>query len=75
MFQNEILQETELDDDDDYYYYYDNKEHSYRRLKFGNVKGETEGTAEAAQDQAVSTDDFKNRIWKEETDSKWRLFK
>jgi hypothetical protein len=39
------------------------------------VNEETESTAEASQDHAVSTDGFKNRIWKEETDSKWRLCK
>ena len=77
VFQNGMLQKRELDDD------YDDgggggdgvKERSYRRLKFGYVKGETESTAEAAQDQAFSTDGFKNRIWKEETDIKWRLCK
>jgi len=36
VFQNGMLQERELDDDDD-----GDKEHSYRRLKFGDVKGET----------------------------------
>lgn len=70
VFQNGMLQETELDDDGD-----GDKKHSYRRLRFGDVKRETESTAEATQDQAVSTDGFKNRIWNEETDSKWRLCK
>jgi hypothetical protein len=31
------------------------KEQSYRWLKFGDIKGETESTIVAAQDQAVST--------------------
>jgi hypothetical protein len=31
------------------------KEQSYRWLKFGDIKGETESTGVAAQDQAVST--------------------
>ena len=30
-------------------------EQSYRWLKFGDIKGETESTIVAAQDQAVST--------------------
>jgi hypothetical protein len=47
----------------------DNEE-SYRWLKFGNIKGETESTILAAQDQAVSTNYFKNKILKEEVDSK-----
>jgi hypothetical protein len=48
-------------------------EQSYRWLKFGNIKGETESTIVAAQDQAVSTNYFKNKILKEEVDSKCRL--
>jgi hypothetical protein len=35
-------------------------------VKIGNIKGETEGTIVTAQDQAVSTKYFKNKIWKEE---------
>jgi hypothetical protein len=31
------------------------KEQSYRRLKFGDIKGETESVIMAAQDQAIST--------------------
>jgi hypothetical protein len=31
------------------------REQSYRWLKFGNIKGETESTVVAAQDQAIST--------------------
>jgi hypothetical protein len=49
-------------------------EQSYRRLKFGNIKGETESTIVAAQDQAVSTNYFKNKILKE-VDSKCQLCK
>lgn len=48
-------------------------EQSYRWLKFGNIKGETESTIVAAQDQAISTNYFKNKILKEEVDSKCRL--
>jgi hypothetical protein len=47
-------------------------EQSYRWLKFGDVKGETESTKVAAQDQTIST---KNNILKEEIDSKCRLCK
>ena len=38
-------------------------------------KGETESTIVAAQDQVISTNYFKNRILKEETESKCRLCK
>jgi hypothetical protein len=34
------------------------KEQSYRWLKFGDVKGETESTIVAAQDQAISSNYF-----------------
>jgi hypothetical protein len=51
----------------------DNEE-SYRWLKCGNIKGETESTTVAAQDQAISTNHVKNKILKE-VDSKWRLCK
>jgi hypothetical protein len=50
-------------------------EPSYRWLKFGNLKGETESTIVAAQDQEISTNCFKNKILKEEVDSKFRLCK
>jgi hypothetical protein len=50
-------------------------EHSYRWLKSGNIEGETESTIVAAQDQAVSTNYFKNKSWKEEIESKCRLCK
>jgi len=39
-------------------------EHSYRWLKYGDIKGETESTIVAAQDQAISTNYFKNKILK-----------
>jgi len=42
----------------------DNKQ-SYRWLKSGNIKGETESTEVAAQNQAISTNYFKNKILKE----------
>jgi hypothetical protein len=41
------------------------KEQSYRWLKFGDIKVETESTIVAAQDQAISTNYFKRRILKE----------
>ena len=50
-------------------------EQSYRWLKTGNIKEETESTIMAAQDQAISTNYFKNKILKEETESKCRLCK
>jgi len=50
-------------------------EQSYRSLKSGDIKGETESTIVAAQDQVISTNYFKNKILKEETESKCRLCK
>ena len=50
-------------------------EQSYRWRKSGDIKGETESTIVAAQDQAISTNYFKNKILKEETESKCRLCK
>jgi len=50
-------------------------EHSYHWLKFGDIKGETESTIVTAQDQAISTNYFKNKILKEEIQSKCRLCK
>ena len=44
-------------------------EQSYQWLKFGDIKGETESTLVAAQAQAISTNYFKGKILKEETDS------
>jgi len=50
-------------------------EQSYRWLKSGDVKGETESTIVAAQAQAISTNYFKNKILKEEIESKLWLCK
>jgi len=50
-------------------------ERSYRRLKSGDIKGETESTIVAAQDRAISTNYFKNNILKQEIESKCRLCK
>ena len=50
-------------------------EQSYRWLKSGDIKGETESTIVAAQDQAISTIYFKNKILKQEIESKCRLCK
>jgi hypothetical protein len=50
-------------------------EESYRWLKFGYIKGRTERTIVATQDQAVSINYFKNKILKEEVDSKCQLCK
>ena len=52
-----------------------NIEESYRWLKSGDIKGETESTIVAAQDQAINTNYFKNKILKEEIESKCRLCK
>jgi predicted restriction endonuclease len=51
------------------------KEQSYRYLKFGDIKGETESITVAAQDQAISTNYFKRKILKEEIESRCRLCK
>jgi hypothetical protein len=51
------------------------KEQSYRWLKFGDIKGETESTIVAAQDQAINTNYFKRKILKEEIESKCQLCK
>jgi len=50
-------------------------EQSYRWLKSGDIKGETESTLVAAQDQTISKNYFKNKILKEETEIKFRLRK
>ena len=47
-----------------------NIEQSHRWLKSGDIKRETESTIVAGQDQAISTKYFKNKILKEETESK-----
>ena len=48
-------------------------ERSYRWLKFGDIQGETESTIVAAPDETIVTNYFKNKILKEEIDSKWQL--
>ena len=50
-------------------------EQSYLWLKYCDIKGETESTIVAAQDQAISTNYFKNKILKKEIESKCRLCK
>jgi len=50
-------------------------EQSYRWLKSGDIKGEKENTIVTAQDQAISTNYFKNKILKQEIASKCRLCK
>jgi hypothetical protein len=40
-------------------------EQSYRWLKSGDIKAETESTTVVAQDQAISTNYIKNKILKE----------
>ena len=50
-------------------------EQSYRWLKSGDIKGETESTIVAAQDQGISTNYFKNKILEQETETKCRLCK
>jgi hypothetical protein len=46
------------------------KGQSYRWLKFGDIKGETESTIVAAQDQAICTHYFKRKKLKEEIESR-----
>jgi len=50
-------------------------EQSYRWLKSGDIKGETESTIVAAQDQTISKNYFKKKILKEEFETKFRLCK
>ena len=50
-------------------------EQSYRWLKSGDIKVETESTIMATQDQTISTNYFKKKILKVETESKCRLCK
>jgi hypothetical protein len=45
------------------------------KVKFGNIKGEAESIIVAGQDKAVTTNYFKNKNLKEETDSKFQLRK
>jgi hypothetical protein len=49
------------------------EEQSYRWLKFEDIKGETESTIAAAQDQEISTNYFKRKILKEDIESRCRL--
>jgi hypothetical protein len=51
------------------------KEQTSRWLKFGDIKGKTQNKTVAAQDQALSTKCFKEKVMKEEIERKWRLFK
>ena len=48
---------------------------SYRWLKSGDIKGETESAIGTAQDKEINTNYFKNKILKEETENKCRLCK
>jgi hypothetical protein len=50
-------------------------EQSYRWPKFGDITEETDSTVVAAQDQAISTNYFENKILKEAIDSKCQLCK
>jgi hypothetical protein len=50
-------------------------ERSHRWLKSDDIKGATESTIVEAQDQAISTNYFKNKILKKEIESKCRLCK
>jgi hypothetical protein len=50
-------------------------EPSYRWLKSGDITGKTENTTVVDQNQAISTNYLKNKILKDETDSKCRLCK
>ena len=43
-------------------------EQSYRWLRSGDIKRETESTIVAAQDQAIRKNYFKNKIMKEENE-------
>jgi hypothetical protein len=44
-------------------------------MKFGDIKGETESTIMADQDQAISTHYFNEKILKKEIESRYRLCK
>jgi hypothetical protein len=50
-------------------------EQSYRWLKSGDIKAETESTIMTPQDQKISANYFKNKILKKEIESKCRLCK
>jgi hypothetical protein len=49
------------------------KKQFYLWLKCGDIKGGTESTVVAAQDQALSTNCFKKNVLKEEIESMCRL--
>jgi hypothetical protein len=49
------------------------KEHSYGQTKFEEIKEETESTTVAAQDQAITTNCFENKVLREGHDSKCRV--
>ena len=51
------------------------EEQSYRWLKFGDIKEETDGTILAAEDHVLSTEYFKNNVLKKNIDSKCWLCK
>ena len=48
-------------------------EQSYWWLKSGDIKGETESKTVEVQDQEISTNYFKNKIFKEETENNCQL--
>jgi hypothetical protein len=50
-------------------------EQSYRWIKSGDIKRETESVKVATQDSAISTDYYNNKISKKEIGNKCRLFK
>ena len=50
-------------------------EGSYCWLKSGDIKGETQSKIVAAQDQAINANYSKNKILKEESESKCQLCK
>ena len=52
-----------------------NNEQSYKWIKSGDIKGETESTTVAAHDRTINTNYFKNKILKEEINSKCWLCK
>ena len=52
-----------------------NIEQSYRWLKSGDIKVETESTIVATQDQTINTNYFKKKILKEQIESKCQLCK
>jgi hypothetical protein len=54
---------------------YNNNNKSYRWLKFGDIKGETESVIMAAQDRAINTNYFKKKFLKQEIESRCRMCK